>query len=433
MNRAFLLKGIILLCMFAVSYAPVYAQDKAETLASNIEQLEKEIAQYKKQLQSVAGQRVTLESTLSNQRIEAKRLSAELRLVNSKISTTEKNIGKNRITSKNTEVDVENKKLLLADSVRRLWHAEQQSIIEVWLSGATWQEIIMHGHAVDQLSSRVTGTVDQLTELLTDLDREHVDLQSEKQKLLTLQREAKEKKQLYDTQVAETAALVKRTKNQEALFQQEITQKESLRKAFEAELFAYESSLAFSFDPTKIPAPGTQPLSWPMDKIYITQRFGVTSTSGRLYQSGSHSGVDFRGNNDPVYAMADGIVEGVGDTDLQCRGASFGKWVFIRYDNGLASTFGHLALVTVREGTRVKRGQMVGYSGNTGRSTAPHLHLSLYVSYNTDRTPAVSVSTKPSLSCKGKILRQPLAPTTSYLDPLQYLPRATSAMFKPGA
>ncbi len=71
--------------------------------------------------------------------------------------------------------------------------------------------------------------------------------------------------------------------------------------------------------------------------------------------------------------MADGVVGGVGDTDVQCKGASFGKFVFIKYNNGLASTFGHLSLIKASKGQVVSRGDVVGYSGSTGYSTGTYL------------------------------------------------------------
>ena len=86
--------------------------------------------------------------------------------------------------------------------------------------------------------------------------------------------------------------------------------------------------------------------------------------------SGTHNGVDFRATiGTPVKSAGNGVVEGVGDTDAVCAGASYGKWVFIRYDNGLASTYGHFSVISVKEGQRVKTGDVVGYSGNTGYST----------------------------------------------------------------
>jgi murein DD-endopeptidase MepM/ murein hydrolase activator NlpD len=108
------------------------------------------------------------------------------------------------------------------------------------------------------------------------------------------------------------------------------------------------------------------------------------------------------------------VVEGVGDTDVVCPGASFGKWVFIRYDNGLASTYAHLSLITAKAGQRVSTGDVVGYSGNTGYSTGPHLHMSLYAGQG------VKISTLKSSVCQGTYT-MPIADTKAYLDPLIYL------------
>jgi murein DD-endopeptidase MepM/ murein hydrolase activator NlpD len=165
--------------------------------------------------------------------------------------------------------------------------------------------------------------------------------------------------------------------------------------------------------------------------VLITQRFGKTVDAKRLYVSGSHSGVDFRASvGTPVYAVADGVVEGTGDTDQTCYKASFGKWVFIRHNNGLSTAYGHLSLIKVSEGARVKKGDLIAYSGNTGHSTGPHLHLTVYASYGVDGGEGARVTERPSEACKGAVYRMPLAPTNAYLDPLLYLPSATTSMFK---
>ncbi|KKP88430.1 MAG: Outer membrane protein assembly complex, YaeT protein, partial [Candidatus Nomurabacteria bacterium GW2011_GWC2_35_8] len=78
----------------------------------------------------------------------------------------------------------------------------------------------------------------------------------------------------------------------------------------------------------------------------------------------------------------------------------------------------------VYEGKQVKRGEMVGYSGNTGHTTGPHLHVSLYVA------DAAKMASKPSVSCDGRIYRLPVAPINAYLDAMYYLPPTNSSMFK---
>jgi len=113
-------------------------------------------------------------------------------------------------------------------------------------------------------------------------------------------------------------------------------------------------------------------------------------------------------------AMASGVVKGTGDTDIYCKGASFGKWVFIEYDNGLSSAFGHLSVISAKTGQRVKAGDVVALSGNTGHTTGPHLHTSVYVSEG------VNIGKVPSRSCTGKNFIMPIASKNAYLDLLDY-------------
>jgi len=85
------------------------------------------------------------------------------------------------------------------------------------------------------------------------------------------------------------------------------------------EIRSYESKLKFILDKTSLPEKGSEILAWPLDSILITQRFGRTVSSERLYVSGSHSGNDFRAaTGTPVYAVADGVIIGTGDTDKTC-------------------------------------------------------------------------------------------------------------------
>jgi len=83
----------------------------------------------------------------------------------------------------------------------------------------------------------------------------------------------------------------------------------------------------------------------------------------------SHRGVDIAAApGAPVRATADGVVTRAG---LQ---GGLGKSVFVSHGYGLATRYGHLSKLAVRPGQRVRRGDVVGYVGNTGRSTGYHLH-----------------------------------------------------------
>jgi murein DD-endopeptidase MepM/ murein hydrolase activator NlpD len=82
-----------------------------------------------------------------------------------------------------------------------------------------------------------------------------------------------------------------------------------------------------------------------------------------------HPGIDIsapRGNK--VIATADGVVTTAG------RKFSYGKLVTLEHKFGISTRYGHLDRYSVEKGQKVKRGDIIGYVGSTGRSTGPHLH-----------------------------------------------------------
>jgi murein DD-endopeptidase MepM/ murein hydrolase activator NlpD len=86
-----------------------------------------------------------------------------------------------------------------------------------------------------------------------------------------------------------------------------------------------------------------------------------------------HNGIDFGVNiGTPVHATADGVVESAGWK------AGYGNCVVIDHPFGYRSLFGHLSKFLVKPGDKVARGQPIALSGNTGRSTGPHLHYTLF-------------------------------------------------------
>lgn len=88
-----------------------------------------------------------------------------------------------------------------------------------------------------------------------------------------------------------------------------------------------------------------------------------------------HNGIDIPlPKNTPVLASRDGIVIKTGK-DLYG-----GKYVKIKHENGYTTLYIHLSKFIARKGAKVKKGEIIGLSGNTGRSTGPHLHFEICAS-----------------------------------------------------
>ena len=87
-----------------------------------------------------------------------------------------------------------------------------------------------------------------------------------------------------------------------------------------------------------------------------------------------HYGMDFTApRGTPVYASGDGIVKRVDN-----RSSGYGKHIRIDHGFGYVSLYAHLYKYNVRRGQRIKRGDLIGFVGSTGRSEAPHLHYEIF-------------------------------------------------------
>lgn len=87
-----------------------------------------------------------------------------------------------------------------------------------------------------------------------------------------------------------------------------------------------------------------------------------------------HAGLDFTApQGTPIYATADGVIATAGNA-----GDGYGNCVIINHGYGYQTLYGHMARIKGRRGQRVKRGEVIGYVGSTGKSTGPHCHYEVH-------------------------------------------------------
>ncbi len=97
-----------------------------------------------------------------------------------------------------------------------------------------------------------------------------------------------------------------------------------------------------------------------IDPVYKTTKF--------------HAGLDFSApQGTPIYATADGVISTAGNT-----GNGYGNYVVINHGYGYETLYGHMVRVKVRNGQAIKRGEVIGWVGSTGKSTGPHCHYEVH-------------------------------------------------------
>lgn len=110
-------------------------------------------------------------------------------------------------------------------------------------------------------------------------------------------------------------------------------------------------------------------LRTPVDGARVSSGFGMRRHPIQGYNK-MHKGIDFAApTGTPVYAAGDGVI-----TFSGWRGG-YGKYVSVKHNGTYTTAYAHLSAIGVKNGQRVKQGQIIGRVGNTGNSTGPHLHF----------------------------------------------------------
>ncbi|WP_406384469.1 M23 family metallopeptidase [Streptomyces sp. NBC_01618] len=175
---------------------------------------------------------------------------------------------------------------------------------------------------------------------------------------------------------AEAAAKVEAQRKAEAKKRAEAKKKAEAEAKRAAEVRAEKARAARSAERTRLGA-----FQLPVAGSYVTTGY---KSSGSLWSSGSHSGIDFHAaSGSSVVAVGAGTVVEAG------WGGAYGNNIVLRMTDGTYTQYGHLSSIGVSVGQSIGAGQQIGLSGSTGNSTGPHLHFEARTtpSYGSDMDP----------------------------------------------
>jgi murein DD-endopeptidase MepM/ murein hydrolase activator NlpD len=408
----FVILSILAFYSYAKAQTETELRNQINTANSQIDQINKEIKALSNQIAVTSEQKNTLANAISNLNLQKNKLIKERTQTEKKIGITGLMIKTldNQIVTKNTSLN--KSKESLSSLVKDLYQQDNLTFIQKFFSQKDIADASRLYNDTMTLDEGIKSHIEDVSKQKADLTVSKNKKEEEKTTLTTLKNNLVAKEQEITATKKEKDNLLTATKNKESEYQKMLAEQLKRKVAFEKSIEDYESQLQFIVNPNSIPKVGSSPLSWPLNgKIVVTSPY--SARWGKF-----HYGVDLRAKvGSPVKSMATGTVMGTGDTDIACKGASFGKWVFIKYNNGLSSTYGHLSEIDSTVGQKVVAGDVVAYSGNTGSSTGPHLHVAVYASGG------VNVATVPSKACNGKIFTQPISALSAYLNPSLYLPK----------
>lgn len=422
---------VTLLCacifFFVVGLVPTPAEGqsadevRAKIEARNVEikQLEAEIQKYQDELKKTRKEINNISGAVGELTTTSKKLDTNIKLTEKKIETSQLKIIElsQEIGKKGTEL--ERSQNGLSSIVRALDEQENITPIEFLLGNEDFSQFWSQVDALASLGDSLDSHIDEVRSIARDLETNKIAKENEKDSLQDFRGDLSDQKKVADYNKSLKQELLSETKSKESEYQKMLAEKQARKDAFEADLAKLESQLVTILDPSKLPTQGDKVLAWPLANPILTQEFGDTAFSRSkpgVYNGKGHNGIDLGAPvGTPIYAAENGIVLGTGDTDVTCKGASYGRWVVITHDNGLSTLYAHLSVIKTKKGNTVARGETIGYVGNTGYSTGPHLHFTVFASQG------VQISSLASKGCSGRTYTLPVASYNSYLNPLLYL------------
>lgn len=424
--------SIILIVTFTLNIGLpifVYAQTASElqgnldALSTQIASLDKEIKDFNTKISSTQGQAKTLKAALASLELRRTALAKEVDRTKLRIIQAQQLISDTQGKINVTQTTLEKNQSAVAESLRSLILNEEVAppFVGLFSSGVHLSDALDSIKRGGDASHALTKKVEVLASTKATLASQETIYESNKKNLVALHNSLTDQKALADQTAKDKAVLLVETKNKESQYQKLLADRQIRKGALEAEVLDVESKLKVFVDASKLPRGGRGVIQYPVDNPIITQYFGNTpfaSKNPQVYNGAGHNGIDFGTKiGTPIYSVASGTVIGVGNTDTACVGVSYGKWVLVRHNNGITSLYAHLSVPQVVVGQVVSVHEKIALSGNTGYSTGPHLHFTLYAS---DAVHIAGPTEYKSKVC-GTYMILPLAPLNGYLNPLTYL------------
>ncbi len=420
---------IITSTLFSSFYFIAYAQVDTSLLKDSIDKnniqisaLNKEIQDYLTRIANTKGAAKTLKEALAL--LEGKKLNLqnEISVAKYKITNTQDSIENTtgKIVTVQNKIDILKNGIVSSLKNKNVASPLDNPILTLFTSSKLsvfFETIRTDTNFRDELKN----STDHLKVAKSDLSQDKSDYEKQYKDLLVLKDELDSKKSLVDSNKKETDRLLKDTQNKETLYKQQLALKEKKKKELQAEVLDFESKIKATVNLSTLPKSGSGVLQYPVKNVKVTQYFGNTPFSTQnpqVYNGSGHNGIDFAASvGTSIYSAGDGVVSGSGNSDDACTGVSYGRWILVKHNNGLSTLYAHLSNNLVSDGQRVTAGQKIALSGNTGYSTGPHLHFTVYAS---DAVHIAGPTEYKSKVC-GTYMRIPLAPRNAYLNPLTYL------------
>lgn len=372
--------GLCIACVFFASfYSYVRAtstdevdilQDELNARKAQIDQINDRIDEYRARIKEYSNQSVSLANDIAmieNQVVLAK---LDIEYTQAEIDTQELEIRITEEAIKGKEEKIQRQVLVLRELLFELNKEDGIGLIEVLFSADNFNELFARFDDLQTVNDDLKNTLNATKDTRDQLILEKADQENRIETLVILGKTLEKQVQNFEYQIGAKETLIAKTRQSESEYRALMSELRQEQQLITNQVVALQSELEGKL--ADIDDSGSATLiSWPLHGIITAVYHDPTYPFRNLFE---HSGLDIAvTSGTPIYAAAPGYVA------WSRTGNSYGNYVMIIHANGYATLYAHMSSFVVSQEDFVSRGQVIGYSGNTGFSTGPHLHFEVRI------------------------------------------------------
>ncbi len=339
----------IMNCSFAATQAD---KDKIQEQINQAQREKNNITTEKKNEQNELDSLNDQISALNN---EIRGLESQLSELNSSISEKEKEIDEK-------QKELEAKQELLKKRLVSMYKNGSLSYLDVLLGASSYMDMLASFDALEQIADADTKLINKVTEEKQSLETAKQELENKKKEVDSVKAEKDAKNVQLTAMQAQKESKIESLTQEEKAKQAEIDSYNQAMARVNAELAAAARQAQAQLNTNGLKFDGS--FIWPCNNKVVTST--VKHRWGRM-----HKGIDIGASYENVYASATGYAYNAYDR------YGYGTYIMVFHGSGYVTLYGHLSASKISNGQYVTQGQVIATSGNSGSSTAPHLHFEI--------------------------------------------------------
>jgi murein DD-endopeptidase MepM/ murein hydrolase activator NlpD len=334
--------------------------DKINEYNVSIKANQKEAVTLNSQVRILDNQIAKTDIEISLKEEQAKEIQLEIEQTNLQIKTTEQRI--------------ETQKDQLASIIRLISRYEDKDYVTILLANNSFSDFFDQLKYSNDIQKDIQKTLDKIKESKKTLEEDNKQLTNQKNELSEVLNKLEGSRDVLGRQKNDKNSLITETKKSEKKFQTLIADLKKEQAAASAQATALErklrDELAKKGSTEKFNTLSDARLIWPTTSRRITATFHDPTYPFRS-TLGEHSGIDFGiPQGTPIKAAESGYI-----AKVAIGTKYYGNYIMIIHGGNITTLYAHLSSVKVSQDQYVNRGDIIGYSGNTGFSSGPHLHF----------------------------------------------------------